>query len=168
MKQIAIIRGQDIAPGSPLVDPSNYPYRECARAVLFHSKRVALVYIANEHYYKLPGGGIEPNETAVAALRREVLEETGYQIENIKEIGETLEYKDFKPERQRALCFTAAIVGKPIVVQLTDEEKAIGPTLVWADNLEQAIKLTEVARPESISARFIQYRELLFLRAVLD
>jgi hypothetical protein len=65
MKQIAIISNQDIVPGSPSHDPSNYPYRETARAVLFDGPKVALLYVESEQFYKLPGGGLEQAETAL-------------------------------------------------------------------------------------------------------
>lgn len=165
MRQIATIRNQDIIPDSPYIDPSNYPYRETARAVLFDGDKVALVYIAKDNYYKLPGGGLEPNETPLQGLRREVLEEVGYQIENIQEIGETLEYKDDGPERQRSFCFTATITGQPAPVQLTDEEKDMGLRIIWADSLAKAILLVEASHPEG-TARFIQRREASILRAV--
>jgi hypothetical protein len=99
-------------------------------------------------------------------LHREVLEEVGYKIDHIQEIGETLAHKDQNPERQRSYCFTATIVGSPMPIQLTDEEKILGLSVVWADDLEHAIRLTEKAHPESLSARFIQRRESLILRAI--
>jgi 8-oxo-dGTP diphosphatase len=165
MKQIAIIRNQDIVPGSPVRDPASYPYRETARAVVFDGPKVALLHVTAEHFYKLPGGGVEPGETILQTLHREIMEEIGYKIRHIQELGETLEYKDSKPERQRSVCFIAHTVGQPYRVQLTDEETMLGLTLTWADSLEQAIALTEDARPTPLSAQFIQRRESLILRA---
>lgn len=37
--------------------------------------------------FQLPGGGIDPGEGPVAALHREVLEETGYRIHAVRRLG---------------------------------------------------------------------------------
>ena len=37
--------------------------------------------------YQLPGGGIEPGESAIAGLHREVIEETGWRIRPLRRIG---------------------------------------------------------------------------------
>lgn len=37
--------------------------------------------------YQLPGGGIDPGEHPIAALHREVMEETGWHIAGIRRIG---------------------------------------------------------------------------------
>lgn len=43
-------------------------------------------------YYETPGGGVKDNESFEAALKRECLEELGYEIEIIAEIGEIDDY----------------------------------------------------------------------------
>jgi 8-oxo-dGTP diphosphatase len=37
--------------------------------------------------YQLPGGGIDRGEQPIAALHREVMEETGYHIANVRRLG---------------------------------------------------------------------------------
>jgi 8-oxo-dGTP pyrophosphatase MutT (NUDIX family) len=70
---------------------NNYAYRPGAYAVVFDAdQRVAVV--KNRHgYYFLLGGGAEPSETMEEALRREVLEESGYYIHIHRKLGEATE-----------------------------------------------------------------------------
>jgi ADP-ribose pyrophosphatase len=43
-----------------------------------------------EILYELPGGFIEPGEDPATAIARELLEETGFQFDNIEILGETM------------------------------------------------------------------------------
>lgn len=63
--------------------------RPSVRAVITNKGKVAMVHSKKHDYYKFPGGGIESGENHVAALKREVLEETGLTIieSTIKELG---------------------------------------------------------------------------------
>lgn len=54
--------------------------RPSARAVIIKDGKVGMIYSKKYNYYKFPGGGIEPNEDKMDALKREVLEETGFSI----------------------------------------------------------------------------------------
>jgi tRNA(adenine34) deaminase len=53
--------------------------------VLVHNNNILTFFAVDptdgKEYYFLPGGAIEPDETAVDAAARETLEETGYQVE---------------------------------------------------------------------------------------
>lgn len=56
--------------------------RTAARGVILRDGQLLLVH-TDAGDYKFPGGGIEPGETLEAALIREVLEETGYQVTSV-------------------------------------------------------------------------------------
>jgi 8-oxo-dGTP diphosphatase len=70
---------------------NNYTYRPGAYAVVFDAdQRVAVV--KNKYgYYFLLGGGAEPSETMEETLHREVLEESGYNIQIHRKLGEAIE-----------------------------------------------------------------------------
>lgn len=74
--------------------------RKAARAFLFKDNKFCLLHIkgsdafgARDHF-ETPGGGIEKDEDLVTALKREIQEETGFDIKNIQEVGKiSIEYK---------------------------------------------------------------------------
>ncbi|MCI0691039.1 NUDIX domain-containing protein [candidate division KSB1 bacterium] len=70
---------------------NNYTRRPGAYAVVFDAgQRVAVV--KNRYgYYFLLGGGAEPSETMEETLQREVLEESGYDIQIHRKLGEATE-----------------------------------------------------------------------------
>ena len=68
--------------------------RNTVRAIVVNEyKQVALLHIVcvddfgERNHYETPGGGVEKDETLINALHREIKEELGYTIKNIKEIG---------------------------------------------------------------------------------
>ena len=120
---------------------SGWAVRIAARAVLFdENKSVALMYIGSKNFYKLPGGGVDDEEHLEAALEREMLEETGCTIKQIGEIGVFIEKRDQWKMFQVSFSYLARVVKKG-ELSLTDEEKAEGFELVWADSIEKAIEM---------------------------
>ena len=67
--------------GEPLVRGQSYRIRHGVYAVLPHGRDVLLTHQAEpEPEFQLPGGGIDPGESPLRALHREVFEETGWSI----------------------------------------------------------------------------------------
>lgn len=66
----------------------NYRVRPGVYAVLLRGKSLLLTHQQEPTLeYQLPGGGIDPGEHPIAALHREVYEETGYSIAIQRKIG---------------------------------------------------------------------------------
>lgn len=66
----------------------SYTRRPGAYAVLFRNNRMLVTYQASpDHEFQLPGGGIDPGESPVVALHREVFEETGWTISRPRKLG---------------------------------------------------------------------------------
>lgn len=64
--------------------------RSTAKGILVHEGKVLLNRCRDRYngdYYSLPGGGQEKYETLFEALRREMLEETGYRVTDIRFAG---------------------------------------------------------------------------------
>ena len=76
--------------GSKL-DGIDYIDRRGVYAVIANSAKEIAVLETQEGYF-LPGGGIEPGETEREALKRELIEEIGYQASVIAELGAAVEY----------------------------------------------------------------------------
>jgi len=58
-----------------------------ARILLIDNKRILLVKHTYQNQYFLPGGMIKPGETFEQAAKRELKEETGYQVDDLKLFG---------------------------------------------------------------------------------
>ncbi|MDO3410467.1 NUDIX domain-containing protein [Saccharibacillus sp. CPCC 101409] len=142
--------------------------RRAVRAVLLDdSGKMALMHAAKDRYHKLPGGGVEEGEDAETALRRELREETGAEIEIESAIGRTAEYIANYGLKQFSYAYSARLVGRPGETSFTDEEEAGGFGVSWIEPRE-ALELMESERPQSYSGHFIRRRDLSILRAFLE
>ncbi len=74
--------------GTPPRRDVTYKLRPGAYAVLLKGDRMLLTHQAEPvPEFQLPGGGIDPGESSVVALMREVFEETGYRIAKPRRLG---------------------------------------------------------------------------------
>lgn len=104
--------------------------RPGAYAVLRNSRGQLLTVFVRERYH-LPGGGIEKNEEPLAAVIREVREETGYEVGQLKEIGRAnqfLDIKDFGLINKIGIYFQGMVEDQPI--RKTSEEDH---QVMWVD-----------------------------------
>ena len=66
----------------------HYKLRPGVYAILPRGGQLLLTYQDAPHFeYQLPGGGIDPGESPIQALHREVFEETGWRIAAPRRIG---------------------------------------------------------------------------------
>ena len=74
--------------GQPPLSDKPYVLRAGAYAILPLQKRLLLTaQLGDGVDIQLPGGGIDPRESATQALYREVMEETGWRISAPKRLG---------------------------------------------------------------------------------
>lgn len=54
--------------------------RNSARSIIISGKKIAMIHSLKYDYYKFPGGGIEGEESPIAAMIRETREEAGLVV----------------------------------------------------------------------------------------
>lgn len=87
--------------GEAVVRGQSYKLRPGAYAVLWRAGQVLITHQAEPRSeFQLPGGGIDPGEGPLAALHREVFEETGWRIAGPRRIGAYRRFT-FMPEYDR-------------------------------------------------------------------
>lgn len=75
------------------IEGHEYSTRYAVYAVIFNSTNHEVVTVQTpDAYYWLPGGRIEGNESHESCLKRELLEETGYDVEIGSFIGEAVQF----------------------------------------------------------------------------
>ena len=69
------------------VPANSAQFRIAVSALLFEEHRILLAHRSDIDWWNLPGGGMELGETVEEAVKREVLEETGLEVEVEQLVG---------------------------------------------------------------------------------
>lgn len=129
MKELAYITDKDIIGRDGLT--SKLP-RETSRAFLFNDKgEIAVAFSEKVNFYNIPGGGMDEGETPEQCLKREILEETGYDCEILAYLGYVLENRGQTDYSTRSNFFAAKITGKFKGIDLTERERELNTHILW-------------------------------------
>ncbi|MFA6946637.1 MAG: NUDIX hydrolase [Pedobacter sp.] len=93
-------------------------------------------HAAEEVILELPGGCIEKGESPEQALRRELLEETGYEFQDIEYLSAL--YANPATAKNKTFCFIAR-GGKRVAEQQPDRGEEIEIELVSPDKLKELL-----------------------------
>jgi len=125
------------------IDGWIYAERPGAYAIIREPVGPRLLIVETPFGLYLPGGGLEPDEAIEACLRREVLEETGYDIAVGQEIARAAQYRisNRKSAAFNKLCqfFLAEIRGDPMQPSEADH------VTLWLEPEEARERLREEA-----------------------
>jgi ADP-ribose pyrophosphatase YjhB (NUDIX family) len=121
-----------------VADERTYPQRPylAVSAAIIRDGKVLLVRRARNpalHLYTLPGGAVEPGETLINALAREVREETSLSIEPVALAGHReVIARDAQGRIERhfvILCFAARwLAGEPVLSDELDDARWLDPS----------------------------------------
>lgn len=173
MNNIAIIKDSDIGYKSS-IELNNPKIRYASRGIVIKDNKIAILNKTNKNEFKLPGGGIEENETPEDAFKREVLEETGCEIEIIKCLGIIEEHKTLANFKQISYVFVANVTNDTNQCHFTEKESDEGAKTLWATPNE-GLKLISNCFDKIIGSKyedeyqtkFIVYRDKTILEYYL-
>lgn len=138
-----------------------------ARGILINEEgKYALMYEKKNDWYALPGGAMEENENEVAAIQREIREETGCTCDEIVPLGIVTENRFHSDSARLSYFFVIHTQTRQGVPQLTFEELELETELVWC-TLEEMLFLIKNARCSTPVKRFLQARDLAALHEYL-
>lgn len=144
--------------------------RHACRGIIVSKNKILLIYQKNENKYIIPGGGVENNETYRACVMREILEETGYEVEPLKELLEIEEFFFWNKNWQHIQhYFVCEIIQNTHKNNLTEAEKKAGCMIQWID-MNEALNLFgnyESYRENDIPTYGLYKREFLAIQAFL-
>ena len=155
-------------------DEKNYDNTETVlekytiRGIVVRDGKIAM-QCSRDGEFKIPGGGMEPGETYLQALAREVQEETGLFIipQKAVELGEITEIrKDIFDDRKKYIChslfYFCEETGEEELIHLTKSEIAKGYYLKWATPQEIYEKNIAVEKDPWI------IRDTAFIKMILE
>lgn len=151
---------------APDYDPKHaHTHHYGARLIGEKAGKIALLYYQSWQLYVLPGGGMHPAETAADAVRRETLEETGFQLTSLKAI--CLVEEHFADAVWHHHYFVATLTTQTQAVQWTPEEEKLNIMLTWHDPLS-ALELLTVTEGRHPYAENMMNREFLALSEAIQ
>lgn len=168
MELIAEILESEIIESSSELENIKFHVRKACRAVLANCEgKIALLYVSKNNYHKLPGGGVEGEESLHTALKREIIEEVGSQIDIMDEIGLVIEYRNKHELLQFSYSYFCKVVGEIGTPKYTNQEIDSDLQLIWI-GIEEAILTLRNDRPNNYIGQFIQRRDLAILEKVRE
>ena len=137
--------------GEAVVAGQRYIRRPGVYGVLLRGREVLLTFQeAPVPEYQLPGGGIDVGEAPIAALHREVFEETGWHISSPRWLG-TYRRFTYMPDYDKwAEKVCAIFVARPTLRMGPPSEP--GHTATWAE-ARLALKLLDNVGDRALLAR---------------
>lgn len=158
---IGIVDDKDF--GLELCELNNPVTRQATRAIVIRDdNKIALLNKVKKGECKLPGGGIEENEDIVEALKREIIEETGCEVEVLNKLGIIIEEKNKNNFRQTSHVFLVKVTKYGEELELTKKELDEGSICEWLD-LNDAYKKIKKSLEKEMGSEYDNKYSSLFM-----
>ena len=152
MNLICKVTDNDI--GEKYEELENPRIRLGARGIIIREDgKIAIFNKSNKNEYKLPGGGIENNESPEEAFKREVLEETGCIVEITDKLGVVEEYRCAINFKQISHIFVGKVIEDTKQLHVTEKEKEEGARLLW-ETPEKALELIKDCYGKLVDSKY--------------
>ena len=152
MKCIKSITDKDF--GLDIKNMENPRIRLGARGIVINNEnKIAILNKANKNEYKLIGGGIEQDEDPKLAFEREVLEESGCEIEIKECLGTIEELKSHDNFKQISYVFVGNVIQDTKETHFTQKEIDEGSKLLWMD-IDDAMKIIKQCENELVASKY--------------
>lgn len=170
MKKIATLHEKDIYPEKQSDESIEYSERITGKAIVLDTgNNIALIGNRQNEFLLLPGGGIDASENLQTGIIRECLEETGYSVNILDEVGCIDDYRPREKKHCISYCYTARVIGDKGDTKHTENEAGIGMYTKWV-TLEEASDIFKKQKLELDSGKVAFYntgfnivRDFLFL-----
>src|SRR3989338_8645911 len=130
-KYLKILKHSDIFSENKIKKPKKFTDRQTVKAIVVNKKaEVALVTNPVHKQYLLPGGGVE-SKNLKKEIIRECLEEINQEVEIVKKIGVTKEFRDRDAKTYTTTCFFGYAIKKTKKDMRTENEIKNGLRVVW-------------------------------------
>lgn len=142
--------------------------RYTVRAILKNKdNKYAVMYSHKFKLHSLPGGGIDDGEDIISALKREILEETGYLCDDIKELGYVSENRFHCDYTQISYYYIVETSGTTQKTQMTEDEIINNTETRW-HTLEDMVSLISSPVHDTNQRKFLQARDVAALKEYLS
>ncbi len=169
MEYLKILKDEDIFENPEHQTPNSYKDRQTVKIIVKNDKNeIALITNPIHNFFLLPGGGAESTDLEKEA-KREVLEETNYHTEIIKEVGKIEEFRNRNAKHYITTCFLSKTLKENSEDLRTEEEKKNGLVVQWfeynkaLDILQKQTEKVKSGEVKFYNTAFNIIRDHLFL-----